>query len=389
MNLSTLKMLGSCTQWLAKLPFNLAKTNIEIAAKPMKSTWEEEKTELLERANWLCEKIIVDPEKLIKEVPSILGTMYGGQWAIYGCSMLVSSLANISKLYPEEKEHSLERMEKIIDVALHPAMKRFDSDDWGEDPLAPESLNGNKGHLTYLTTIAWMITLYKLAGGTAEKFDKTLHDCCEGINKRMLSKKDMNVLSFTNNIIFISDMVCACVVLQNYAALYSGKYADTANKWMIKAKKDLIHYPTGLLVATKKYRNRSYVRGSFTALTNYFLTLLDDKELAKDQYERMKKVFRKDTPICGLKEYQRVNGNFKFDPNAGPIFYGLSGSGTAIAIGSATYFEDWEYRYQLLRTAEIAGQTIKEKNKQHYRLSELAFVGEAMTLAMRTNIKKE
>lgn len=386
MDLSTLKMFGSCTQWLVKLPFSLSNTtNVQINAKSTQSSWQEEKTELLERANWLCDKIIVKPEQLLKEVPSILGTMYGGQWAIYACSMLASSLVNISKLYPEEKNQALTRIERLIDIALTPTMKRFDSEDWREDPLEAKSLKGNKGHMTYLTTIAWMISLYKLAGGKSTTYDQTLHDCCEGINHRMTSKKDMNVPSFTNNIVFISDMVCACVVLQNYASLYNGKYADTASKWLEKAKAELIHKPTGLLVATKKYRNKSYVRGSYTALTNYFLTLLDDKEFAKDQYERMKKVFRKDTPLCGLKEFQRVNGNFKFDPNAGPIFYGLSGSGTAIAIGCATYFEDWEYRYQLLRTAEIAGQTIKEKNKQHYRLAELAFVGEAMTLAMRTN----
>ena len=101
-------MFGSCTQWLVKLPFSLSITsNVHINAKSTQSSWQEEKTELLERANWLYEKIIVEPEQLLKEVPSILGTMYGGQWALYACSMLASSLVNISKLYPEEKNQAL------------------------------------------------------------------------------------------------------------------------------------------------------------------------------------------------------------------------------------------------------------------------------------------
>ena len=37
---------------------------------------------------------------------------------------------------------------------------------------------------------------------------------------------------------------------------------------------------------------------------------------------------------------------------------------------------------------EIAGDTIKEKGKRHYHLGELAIVGEATVLAMRTNVSK-
>ena len=49
MDLSTLKMFGSCTQWLVKLPFSLSNTtNVQINAKSTQSSWQEEKTELLE-----------------------------------------------------------------------------------------------------------------------------------------------------------------------------------------------------------------------------------------------------------------------------------------------------------------------------------------------------
>lgn len=50
--------------------------------------------------------------------------------------------------------------------------------------------------------------------------------------------------------------------------------------------------------------------------------------------------------------------------------------------------EDWDFRYELLRTAEIGGGTVKEKGMRHYRLGEFALVGEATALAMRTNIKR-
>lgn len=62
-------------------------------------------------------------------------------------------------------------------------------------------------------------------------------------------------------------------------------------------------------------------------------------------------------------------------------------SGTAFAIGCATFFSDKSFRNKLLRTAEITGHTIKWNDERHYLLANLALVGEAITLAMRTNYK--
>ena len=73
------------------------------------------------------------------------------------------------------------------------------------------------------------------------------------------------------------------------------------------------------------------------------------------------------------------------DIDAGPIILNLSPSGTAFAVGSATYFGDNTFRNKLLKTAEIAGHTIKWGNNRHYLLADLALVGEAITLAMCTN----
>jgi hypothetical protein len=115
---------------------------------------------------------------------------------------------------------------------------------------------------------------------------------------------------------------------------------------------------------------------------------LINEEFAYEQYLNMKNVFKKDEPLCCIKEYLRKSPMFKLDPDAGPIIGGMSPSGTAFGIGSATFFEDWNFRNKMLETAEIAGQTIKEDNKRHYRLGEYVIVGEATTLAMKTNIRR-
>ena len=77
------------------------------------------------------------------------------------------------------------------------------------------------------------------------------------------------------------------------------------------------------------------------------------------------------------------------DIDAGPILFNLSPTGTAFGIGSITYFEDFELRKKFLKTAELAGFTVTKGDKKHYLLADVALVGEAITLAMRTAVRWE
>lgn len=119
------------------------------------SAWDREKQDILERANWLSDKIIVEPEILLKKMPAVLGPNYGGQWAIYSCSMFSAAMANISFLYPETKKQCLERVDKLVKIVMSPAIRKYDTIAWKEDAL--ETLTGNKSHMTYLSILAWVI----------------------------------------------------------------------------------------------------------------------------------------------------------------------------------------------------------------------------------------
>ena len=161
-----------------------------------------------------------------------------------------------------------------------------------------------------------------------------------------------------------------------------------------KAKTIWRHKSTGLLksmLPTKKNTKRRTLRGSYSALNCCYLSLIDP-EFAESQYYSLVKAFYSDDVediFWGIHEYLQKRPRFKLDVDAGPIVFGLSASGTAFAIGAATFFNDWKTRSKLLHTVEIAGQTVKRKHTRHYRLGELVIVGEATTLAMRTNINKD
>lgn len=393
---NSLKMLGAGINVMSTLPFHLMKdASKQLTANAQAAAWEEEKTDILERANWLCSKIIVTPEQLMNEAPAMIGREYQGEWAIYCCSMLTHALANISVLYPEKKEKCPGLIAKMIDIVNTPVIREYDTMQWKEDAMA--TLDGPKHHMTYLSILAWMITNYKFVGGD-DRYDELLHKLCETLVRRMHeSRFDLNLLSFPRKQIWIPDMLVTLVALKNYSRMYDGKYADTIEAWVKNARTKWIHRRTGLLAGMlpgeSRYIKNISVRGSHSALICSYLTMVDEN-FAREQYQRMCKVFRKEASImgktvCGVKEYLVKDPALRMAPgDAGLVVKGISAGGTAFALGAATYFQDWEFRYQMLRTAEMAGGTVMEDRQRHYKISTMFMVGEATALAMRTNIKR-
>ena len=398
MNLDILKYLGSGAKMMAILPLNLLSGNAQ-GDYPIRTfaAWDEEKDDILERANWLCKQVIKEPAQLIADTPSMIGEEYQGEWAIYSCSMLAHALANISVLYPDKATQCPGLIAKLIDIVNTPEMRKYDTMQWKEDAMQTLSNDSKCGHMTYLSILAWMITSYKLIGGDG-RYDALLDACCEALNRRMhLNHYDLNLLSFPRKPIWLPDMLVTIVALKNYSRLYNGKYGDTVDAWLENAKTKWIHKRTGLLAGTlpgASYRQKGIqIKGSHTALNCSYLTLIDP-EFARQQYELMKKVFGHETSllgtnVVGLKEYQNKLPNFSAKPgDAGLIIKGISAGAMAFAPGAPTYFGDWEFRSQLLRTAEVASGTKKEKGMRHYNMADMFLVGEATMLAMRTNIQR-
>lgn len=126
--------------------------------------------------------------------------------------------------------------------------------------------------------------------------------------------------------------------------------------------------------------------GAYSGLNTTGLALLDE-QFGEEQLQQLKDnliiAFGK---YAAVKEYLNEVPMFSFDIDAGPVVYGISPSGTAFAVGGATYLGDWELRQKLLNTARLAGGNVRGKRHQHYRLAEIMLTGEAITLAMRTMV---
>lgn len=356
---------------------------VQIATRYIGS-FETEKSELLRRRNYVMDKVITKPQTLIDRMPAAIGEQFQGEWALYSCSMLSASLVNLARLYPETKDESIVAIDSLIKIVMSPELRKYDRIRWGEDPLM--TLDGDKSHISYLSHLAWMIAGYKQIGGS-KKYDELFHELCATMNRRLLASPNMNLETYPGEYVYIPDMLVAIVALNLYSQQYGDKYSSTVRKWLnnMKAK----HLDDNGMIASAVMCDYDgphclAVKGSYTALSCYYLTFID-KEFAREQYEKFKTYFLKNRPITGFKEYSYKSPLLALDIDAGVILCGLSPSGTAFGLGPVTYFGDRELRQKILRSAEIAGTTVTLGSKSHYLLANMALVGEAIALAMRTH----
>lgn len=352
-------------------------------------SFESEKKDILQRRNYLLQKINTTPAELINAMPAAVGSQFQGEWALYSLSMLTQALANISQLYPETQEENCHYVDSLINIALAPEIRYYDTMRWQEDPL--ETLDGNNSHISYISHLAWMISNYKQIGGDS-KYDKLYSSLCETMNRRILSSPILNLPTYPNEPIYIPDMLVAIVALNNYARQNNDQYQSTVDEWIQRSQNEWLDRQTSLLKSflseNKMSDIENHISGSYVALNCYYLTFIDE-DFACSQYDLMKKYFVQKGLFAGIKEYHDRRCWLGFNMDAGIILFNLAPSATDFGIGSITYFNDTQLRKQFLRTAELAGSTIVFKDKRHYWLADVALVGEAITLAMRTTIHNE
>jgi hypothetical protein len=269
---------------------------------------------------------------------------------------------------------------------MSPELRSYDFQRWGEDPL--ETLDGDLSHISYLSHLAWMISGYCYTCSDG-KYNWLFKELCETMNKRILMSPNLNLPTYPGEYIYVPDMMVAIVALANYSSLNRGEYWQTVYSWLDEMQSHWTDDKTGLVMSMIDDDALSLpIKGSYSALNSYYLTFIDE-DFAREQYGRLKDNFLQTKPVAGFKEYFDKRCLFGFDIDAGPVLFNLSPTGTAFGIGPATFFQDWEVRNAFLQTAELAGFSVSKDDQRHYLLANVALVGEAITLAMRTAVKWE
>ena len=120
-----MSLITAFAKLTANLPSNLIKNRS--ADVETEVPWNKEREELISRARWLCQEVIVAPNELIKKMPKELGRFYDGQWAIYSCCYTAVALANLCRIYPDTKEKMLPKIEELIELTDTPAIRYYDT----------------------------------------------------------------------------------------------------------------------------------------------------------------------------------------------------------------------------------------------------------------------
>jgi hypothetical protein len=349
-------------------------------------TFESERNDILRRRDYLLEKVVVEPDELVRSMPSAFGSHFQGEWAIYTTSMLSAALVNTARLYPETREEAAEKIDTLIRITMSPELRWYDASEWGEDPL--ETLDGDNSHISYISLLAWIISGYKTVGGDG-RYDDLFDSLCETMARRITGSTDLNLQTFPGTYVFVPDMLVAIVALANYARLNGGRYRDIVDLWLANMQANHMDPETGLIMSLvpdgETWVGNRPVLGSYSALSVYYLTFVDEA-FAREQYGLLKKAFLKKRPFAGFRELAKgTKGPFLL-MDSGPVVFGLSPTGTAFGIGGATFFQDGDLRKRFLKTGEWAGFTVTSKRFRHYLLADCVPVGEAITLAMRTAV---
>ena len=263
-----------------------------------------EKEDILSRRDFLLEKVMTSPQQLIDEMPRLVGPQFQGEWALYSCSMLSAALVNTTLIYGEEREENIARIDSLIKIVMSPELRTYDRERWDEDPL--ETLDGDKSHVSYLSHLAWMIGGYKQIGGDG-KYDELYRRLCETMNRRLLDTPNMNLPTYPDEGVYVPDMLVAIVALSLYSQQNDGEYRATVENWIEQAKQQWLDPETQLISSflpdgTMGMYKNAPIKGSYTALSCYYLTFVD-KEFARDQYEKQKVHFLQRKLITGFKEY--------------------------------------------------------------------------------------
>lgn len=91
---------------------------------------DDEKDDLLQRRNYLVDKIMIEPLQLLNEMPGGIGLQFQGEWALYSCSMLAESLSNMAELYPETKDDAVATIDSLIQIVKSPELRLYDKLRW-------------------------------------------------------------------------------------------------------------------------------------------------------------------------------------------------------------------------------------------------------------------
>lgn len=302
---------------------------------------------------------------------------FNGEW-LFGTYLMAGLGFGQSALeHPEWRDRHLELMNLCVERIMSPAVRAFDRETWGSDPL--ESLDSDEhDHAAYLG-------YFNLLLGLQRRLDPAspyapLHDRITAALARRLEKRPWLLLHSYPDEMYPVD---------NGAVIGSiglhGQYPAVVRRWVDNCRQRYIDPQTGLLYQCIDPRSGVAVdapRGSGTALGLYFLSFAD-RALARDLYAAARRELAGTLLGFGVvREYPRGHGDGTGDIDSGPIVLGYGVSATGFSLAGSRMNGDAATFRRLFGTAYLFGAPVERSGRREYVMG--GPLGNAILFAMLT-----
>jgi len=318
-----------------------------------------------------------DPELRKREIERMRGS--NAEWDFMGRTFLAWSLAEMSLREPAQKENYLRILDVIIDETIRLEREKgiyfflmpyAQAQPYVEKPARSLFLDGE---------IAMMMALRRAVEEKAE-YRQLMMERIGHMLERMQRSKALAAESYPNECWLFDHAVAL-------AAIRFGDYLDGTDhsaflrEWIAKAKQNLLHPETGLLVSsyTTDGQPLDGPEGSTIWFASHCLRVVDE-EFARDQYQRSRKELGRE--LFGFAWSREWPKSWKgpLDIDSGVVIPGLevSPGGSGLAFIGAGSFGDMEFLTKLHSTLDFAAFPKREQGRLKYCASNQ--VGDAAML---------
>ncbi|MFC1672090.1 hypothetical protein ACFL01_03020 [Planctomycetota bacterium] len=308
--------------------------------------------------------------------------LFDGEWLFGTYQMAGLGLGQAALEHPALAERHVELMELCIERILTPAVRKFDSRMWRNDPI--ETLDSDSAHhAAYLGYFNLLLSMCRLLDGSTKYAD--LNDRITETLVRRLEASPILLLQTYPMQVFPVDNCAVIGSIGLYDRATGSDHSELIARWIARCRKEYVDAESGLLYQCVEWDGGVPIdkpRGSGTTFGSYFLSFADMK-LSRELYDAASKSLAERFLGFGVvREYRRGTPGGYGDIDSGPLILGYSISATGFCLAASRIHEDPGHFSRLFSTSYLFGVPIERGGTWSYVVG--GPLGNALMYAMLT-----
>lgn len=307
---------------------------------------------------------------------------FDGEW-LFGTHMMAGmGLGQTALQHPESRAELLRLMGRCIDRLLSPELRRFDREDWGNDPLETLSVDAGADHAAYLGYLNLVLGLERLLDRDSRH--AALNDQISAALARRLRRSPLLLLQSYPREVYPVDNSAVIGSIGLHGRATGTDTTELVGRWSARLRQRYLDPATGLLIQRVHPDRGSAVdapRGSGSTLGAYFLSFAD-RQLSAQLYRAVREQLHDTVLGFGVIREYPVGQDGPGDIDSGPVVFGFGVSATGFALGPARIHGDAVTHARLFATATLFGAPLERDGTLEYVTG--GPLGNAILFAMLT-----